>query len=148
MKYQNRAEIRKGRRDRLAYTGWQAGASVVMEQPGGPQPQLHTVTAPSWELGSACLTVQPGGKDSTGIKMEGNTLEMELKQKREEKRSVKENTCYVFLFMPFDDSCEWMDTVCPWHKAQHHPGEEGASLPKLRCSFPVPSAAPRNSSGS
>lgn len=45
-----------------------------------------------------------GGKDNIGIKMEGNMLEVEQKQRKGRKKSsVKENRSYHFLFMPFDD---------------------------------------------
>ena len=39
-------EGKKGRRGRLAYTGRQAGALMMMQQAGGPQPQLYAVTVP------------------------------------------------------------------------------------------------------
>lgn len=68
----------------------------------GRTPGTAAVTAPPCQLGSAHLAVQPGDKGNTGIKMEGNTLEVELRQKREEKCHVKENnimSCYSCLLV-------------------------------------------------
>lgn len=47
LKWDTRTEMegKKGREDRLAYRGRQAGALIVMQQTGGPQPQLYAVTA-------------------------------------------------------------------------------------------------------
>lgn len=104
MKWQTRAGIRKGRRDRLAFPGWQGGPSYSC-----------TVTAPPCQPGSAHLTIQPGTKGSIGTKMEENTLEVELKRKREKKGSVKENNMLCLAIHAFWGRA--FVNECPWHRA-------------------------------
>lgn len=94
MKYQARAEIRKGRRNRLAYPGC-------------------TVTAPPCQPGNAHLTVQPGGKSNTGIKMGENTQKWGW-NRRGRKNTVSKKITWCLAIHAF-----WWQAVneCPRHRA-------------------------------
>lgn len=112
----------------------------------GRTPATAAQSHSSLAAGSAHLTVQPGGKGNTGIKMKGNTLEVELKQKREEKRHAKQ------IHVMSSSSCLLM-TGCKWRSmaqssTRHSTILGRKELPKSRCSLPAPSTVPGKGSTS
>lgn len=97
-------EGKKGRKDRFAYTGRQAGALVGIQQLGGPQPQLSAASLPPSEPGSVCLHCTSWGqreyRKQHGRKHGRIGVERE---KGGEKQRESKYICYLFLFVPFDD---------------------------------------------
>lgn len=80
-------EGKKGRRDRLAYTG--RGFSGDAADRSTPATAVHCHNSSLTAGKHLPALYKLGGKDNIGIKMEGNMLEVEQKEKREEKKQCE-----------------------------------------------------------